>query len=755
MKKNKNRKIKVNAYYNGMDTINNIVGATSVVGSALSGISDEGSAANTAGNVLSSAGSLAAAGSAFGPIGTGVGAALGAVVGGISAARRRKQLIDKRIRDNYIKSTEIGMNQSAADAEEYWNNNNVAYSFENGGILPDLAYVDNNEILRDDNGNITKVPNNIPGTDNHLIDSSSLDSVLSDNIKRPGTKNTFAKEGEKLVKRMKPSKGKDKFAENTNRLNKLNANKAYEALLAEQEQVKAKKGIKPKAKSLIPAYLDGKERSGIAEWLINEFNSNQTGTARSDAKKQAAKNILNSGWLKKIYDYFSNSPATTNYSSKDKAKEELDINTILSQAADYHNALALQKDNKESNRNNVNETTYLDRAAIPLILNSYTRDSYNNYNKPGVIGLRNSSKEKEKDRENALQLAAFYLNNADKLGWQDLYSTALREANRNNVDGMTYEDKSVNPSSNYRVGSSLFGSTIDDVMPEVNYSMQPVTNTNSSSPKAAAYVSTTATKPVASTNTTLTNTKPNSENTTNVTKTLNPFSKKLEAKPLSTKPNYPTTLPKVDTGNISKKNTQSKDNKSVYPIDWASLAPTIYNTLQGLKDPEIDPLVTNPYNNQIINSMARRRMNIDPILSANARSRAISNYNLANLNANTGANLAARTQAAVNEYAANEALYGTKQNADNAYIADYANTLNNLGQQYTSSKATNLDLNARNRAAARSFTSKAASQLGEWSQINSKMRNEYNRDMMMWPLLEDFLSQGYTTDKLAQLKRYM
>ena len=153
--------------------------------------------------------------------------------------------------------------------------------------------------------------------------------------------------------------------------------------------------------------------------------------------------------------------------------------------------------------------------------------------------------------------------------------------------------------------------------------------------------------------------------------------------------------------------------------------------------------------------MAKRRMNIDPILSANARSRAISNYNLANLNANTGANLAARTQAAVNEYAANEALYGTKQNADNAYIADYANALNDLGQKYVSSKFANLESNARNRAATRAFTSKAASQLGEWSQINSKMRNEYNRDMMMWPLLDDFLSQGYTTDKLAQLKRYM
>ena len=675
MKKNKNRKIKVNAYYNGMDTINNIVGATSVVGSALSGISDEGSAANTAGNVLSSAGSLAAAGSAFGPIGTGVGAALGAVVGGISAARRRKQLIDKRIRDNYIKSTEIGMNQSAADAEEYWNNNNVAYSFENGGILPDLAYVDNNEILRDDNGNITKVPNNIPGTDNHLIDSSSLDSVLSDNIKRPGTKNTFAKEGEKLVKRMKPSKGKDKFAENTNRLNKLNANKAYEALLAEQEQVKAKKGIKPKTKSLIPAYLDGTE---------------ETEKTVPYDPYEYEKNTYRARFL--------------------EALKNTDFTYYL--------------------RNYLNSIDTVDELKNKVKIR-YT---------PG------------KDKEFSKDLALYYLNNSDKFDLQNLYSKILEETNKNVNETSEAEN---NSPSNYRVDKSLFRSTIDDANPEVNYSMQSVTNTNSSSPKAAAYVSTTATKPVTSTKTTPADTKLNSETTTNVTKQFNPFSKKLEAKPLSTKPNYPTTLPKVDTGNISKKNAQSKDNNNSYPIDWASLAPTIYNTLQGLKNPEIDPLVTNPYNNQIINSMAKRRMNIDPILSANARSRAISNYNLANLNANTGANLAARTQAAVNEYAANEALYGTKQNADNAYIADYANALNDLGQKYASSKFANLESNAKNRAATRAFTSKAASQLGEWSQINSKMRNEYNRDMMMWPLLEDFLSQGYTTDKLAQLKRYM
>lgn len=637
MKKNKNRKIKVNAYYNGMDTINNIVGATSVVGSALSGISDEGSAANTAGNVLSSAGSLAAAGSAFRPIGTGVGAALGAVVGGISAARRRKQLIDKRIRDNYIKSTELGMNQSAADAEEYWNNNNPVYSFENGGILPDLAYVDNNEILRDDNGNITKVPNNMPGTDNHLIDSSSLDSVLSDNIKRPGTKNTFAKEGEKLVKRMKPSKGKDKFAENTNRLNKLNANKAYESLLAEQEQVKAKKGIKPKTKSLIPAYGDGTEET---EKTVHYYP----------------------------YEYKKN--------------------TFRARFAE-----AFRKKHKAKIKH------------TPI-----------------------------NDKEFAKSLALYYLNNSDKFDLQNLYSKILEETNKNVNE--TSEAENNSPINN-RIPSSFYRSTIDDDIPQLY-----TENVNAASTKQQAAKTTQAVKPETS-------------STSEIQKQFNPFLKKLEAKPLSTKPNYPTTLPKVDTGSISKKNAQSKDNNSSYPIDWASLAPTIYNTLQGFRSPEIEPLVTNPYNNQIVNSMAKRRMNIDPILSANARSRAISNYNLANLNANTGANLAARTQAAVNEYAANEALYGTKQNTDNAYIADYANTLNNLGQQYTSSKATNNDLNARNRAATRSFASKAVSQLGEWSQINSKMRNEYNRDMMMWPLLEDFLSQGYTADKLAQLKRYM
>lgn len=172
----------------------------------------------------------------------------------------------------------------------------------------------------------------------------------------------------------------------------------------------------------------------------------------------------------------------------------------------------------------------------------------------------------------------------------------------------------------------------------------------------------------------------------------------------------------------NKKGPKDKAGNIDYSPDWLSLAPTVYNTLQSLRNPEYEQTVLNPYTGAITNTMARRRMNIEPARLANSRSRAISNYNLANINANTGSNLAARTQAAVDEYAANANMYATKQNADNAYLGEYANTLNNLGQQFVQSRTLANDLNAKNRAAARSFGTAAVSQLGQWSQVNRQMK---------------------------------
>lgn len=271
--KKKNNKNTIPAYAFGMDQLSNYLGGANVFGSAISGLSEEGSTGDIAGSTIGSAASLAGAGlTVGGPIGAAVGGGLGLVSGLIGSIKRKKQMQALRRRKETLNKTKIGMNAAAETEGEYWDDNDLAYTFENGGILPDLAYLDNNEVVRDDYGNIVQVPNTQPGTDNHLVDASTLESVLSDKIKRPGTKNTFAKEGQILSKMTKPSKGKDKFAENTNRLNKINANKAYNKLLAEQEAVKAAKGVKPKVKG-IPAYADGKGKKSFLNTPIVELLS--------------------------------------------------------------------------------------------------------------------------------------------------------------------------------------------------------------------------------------------------------------------------------------------------------------------------------------------------------------------------------------------------------------------------------------------------------------------------------------------------
>lgn len=193
-------------------------------------------------------------------------------------------------------------------------------------------------------------------------------------------------------------------------------------------------------------------------------------------------------------------------------------------------------------------------------------------------------------------------------------------------------------------------------------------------------------------------------------------------------------------------------NKSFDFTGLSALTPTLYNLAQSFRKPEVEQVTTNPYLGNVNRLMANRRMNVQPALNANRRSRAVNNYNLSQLNTNTGAGLAARTQTAAGEYGANADLYSTMQNSNNAYMGEQAQMLGNLGNQYVSNKMTIDDINARNRAARRGFGSTAASQLGQWSQTQQLMRNASSRDAMMMPFLMENLGQGYTTDLINQLK---
>ena len=645
MKKKINKK-NVPAYAFGMDQLSNYLGGANVFGSAISGLSEEGSTGDVAGSTIGSAASLAGAGlTVGGPIGAAVGGGLGLVSGLIGSIKRKKQMQALRRRKETLNKTKIGMNAAAETEGEYWDDNDLAYTFENGGILPDLAYLDNNEVVRDDYGNIVQVPNTQPGTDNHLVDASTLESVLSDKIKRPGTKNTFAKEGQILSKMTKPSKGKDIFAENTNRLNKINANKAYNKLLAEQEAVKAANGVKPKVKG-IPAYEDGtnnrKLRWGI--WNVEDVNLPDL-------------NVLDRLFTR-------------------DAKDISDPDATVTKG----------------------------RAGI--------------YDVKPVRYNRNAA------HNTALQMGSPTTGT-----WFAPLQTTV--ATPQQVDAITYaNDEPI---------------AVD--IPLLPIESEPTltnTYTNASNKQVTKTPSTTGsvtTKQTTKPNITKTTTQRLSEPAIPLVNT----SMAIDWDDVVTPVNIPASADEA-----TKKRALSKP-KNGYSPDWLSLAPTVYNALQSLRGPEEEPLVLNPYTGAIRSTMARRRMNIEPVRLANSRSRAISNYNLANINANTGANLAARTQAAVDEYASNANMYATKQNADNAYLGEYANTLNNLGQQFVQSENMYNDLNARNRAAARNFGATATSQLGKWSQVNRQMQNQYNRDQMTLPFLADFLSQGFTKEQVDNL----
>lgn len=620
MKKKSIKKQKAPAYIFGltegqMGAIGSSIGpvgnAVGSVGTSIGNAADDTSKAAVAGSAFSGLGQGAGIGSQIGgaiggPEGAAIGAQIGAVgglVGGIFAGRKkRQQALARERRAFQAKETQAGLDNQAQFEQEYWNDNGLAYSFENGGVLPNVAWVDNNEVLRDNNGNIVQVPNTKPGTDNHLINSTTLESVLSDKLKRPGTNKTFAQEGEKLVKMTKGSKGKDRFAQAADKLNKIHANAKYEQLLAEQAEVKAKKGIKPKMKGVAPAYDNGEEDVQNSKAIKNRINPDPVPVDMSDWGIYTDK--IPRSWEDPIYD----------------------LHLRTTEDSRYH--------------------------------------MMRNYATPGQYWWIGGNLESQ-------------------------------------VDALS----NLNPNLN-----------------------KPVANGSKSVVKAAV-------------------TTPKS--TVAPTPWKREFKGELPNKPILKDPGLPSTKAPLVEMNLPTPE-ESKPKRS---FDLSALGEVIPLAANMFAKPEYDSQVFNPYAGAINRAMARRRMNIEPTLAANRRSRAISNRNLANINSNTGANLAARTQAAVSEYAQNADVYATRDNANNQYLADAANMMNNLGQQFAQNAVYTNDLNARNRAAARNFRTKSIENYNNWYQNRQLMKNQKERDEALYPILSDFLQYGIKDEYLAGLNK--
>lgn len=188
--------------------------------------------------------------------------------------------------------------------------------------------------------------------------------------------------------------------------------------------------------------------------------------------------------------------------------------------------------------------------------------------------------------------------------------------------------------------------------------------------------------------------------------------------------------------------------------DFATLAPIMSNLFTG--NPESVQANYNPYASAIANTMGRRRYNINPLLRDIEQNRDVANYSASQQMTNTGHNMAFRLQNAIQANKAKAAARATESNVNNQYKGEYANDMNDLGKQWVN--ATNLasDFNAQNRASARNNISRAGlSQLSQFAQNKSLMRNQSKIDKAMLELYKPFLQAGFTSDAIKNWSKYL
>ena len=186
--------------------------------------------------------------------------------------RRKRAAIKKNAYGN--RAAVQGTNYLQSEAYEDMIGMNTD-TMANGGMSSSLAYVDDGELIQTPDGSISKVPENNKPTDSNLVSLPEGSRVLSDKLKVPGRKETFAQLGEKMMAKKK-SKYNDRFAENAAKLNDMNNNMIHDQLFAMQESVKQSKGIKPKTKQIQAAALGDEIKPGLGDRIVDAiYNPNR------------------------------------------------------------------------------------------------------------------------------------------------------------------------------------------------------------------------------------------------------------------------------------------------------------------------------------------------------------------------------------------------------------------------------------------------------------------------------------------------
>lgn len=142
---------------------------------------------------------------------------------------------------------------------------------------------------------------------------------------------------------------------------------------------------------------------------------------------------------------------------------------------------------------------------------------------------------------------------------------------------------------------------------------------------------------------------------------------------------------------------------------------------------------------------------IDPLLRQISSSDAIARYNMANINPNTGANMAFGLQSAVTRNNAMANAYSQKNNTENQMAFNNAQIANQWGQQYANARHVAAVEQAQNDATARNIRRKGLGDLSTRLQAISKDKRLTNRDQAMLNAMRPYLDYGMTSQQLSEL----
>lgn len=763
----------------GVDKANVVtqgVGAVgSMIGNATSGKKP------TAAGVIGGIGSGAAMGASIGgPWGAVIGGAIGGITSSIGSGGSVNEQTGEyelpsgiaglfghsksyiRNKAGRIKNGIQARQMSEQVAADYYQENGYnELSLSKGGVVPStMAYLDDGEMLRTPDGTIGSIPEEGKPTDSNLLNVPVGTQVLSDKLKVPGTNKTFAEMGKKLMKKSK-KKVNNIYAENSQMLNERNNQATYQSLLEQQESLKNKKNSK---KQQIPSYENG--TSGVY--------------GRKKVK------------LKYIYDPMLGGfgyidPNTGGFVEMNDIRNDLLPDSMWIQnyndSEDIEQPITLKQDTVSKSTHNVNKRDFLKlpnkkiKKNTPTIFNDY---AYEVAGKKYQIGDTFEYKGKQYKvtgnneavpvSKNATDLKEIN----DGFNWnlyRDVftqgepriigpsgagrYSTYQQNKTTNSIPNANDPYFIGNMYMNGNWGDLTVGKRLSSINPEFNTPALGVIGTNISDSYSIPTITQdtaipqTAVRSTPSTKRSTVQTSVQQPVQEQVTGPIQPFSNdRPSLTELTSKPSK--VLPKLNIGRPFVYNP-SPDDAVSNGLDMSSLYSTVA-TLAPLFDREraekVDTYTYNPV-------YGPTNYNIDPILREATLSDRIARYNMANINPNTGANMAFGLQSAVNRNKTIANAYATKNNAENQMAFNNAQIANQWGQQYADARHIAATEYAQNKANARDINRRNfASALNNWG-ASLRDKKQTSMDMAALEMLQPMLNYGTEDNVLNRVNKIL